>query len=197
MSEQDKYPGPWAAEVAKASASDLRSLWAGWTSEQGLLSAMNHYKNTYQLDLSVDEIKKVLGEALNARKVQLAQPAPDPSRKQSTHERIDDAIMQHLAATDAYAVAVEQAARLDAEAKRLAARKYLEVKADVPENAKRVTDTEANRAVDADETVLEARLAADIAAAQTKAARARLDHWEHVIEFGRSVFARETRADTR
>jgi hypothetical protein len=44
---------------------------------------------------------------------------------------------------------------------------------------------------------LNARLAADISAAQTKAAKARLDHWEQVIGWGRSVYSRETRADTR
>lgn len=201
MTGESPYPpGPWQADVDKAFVGGLNDIWAKWTAPSGLRNAIEWYESDHDLNLSPDEVKAVLGDALKARKAELLgddDQAPDPRRTESTRERVDNAIVQHLAATDAYAVVVEEQARLDAEAKRLAARKYLEVKADVPEGQKRVTDTEANRAVDADETVLEARLAADIALAQTRAAKARLDHWEHVIEWGRSVFSRETKADTR
>lgn len=193
--------GPWEAEVAVAQIADLNAIWARWTSPEYVARAIHYYTTAHNLDVTETEVPSFLGEALKARKLTLEnssnQPGPDVGRKQSTAERVDAAIQEHFAATDAYAVAVEQSARLDAEAKRIASRKYLEVKADIPEGAKRVTDTEANRAVDADEGVLEARLANDIAAAQAKAAKARLDHWEHVIEWGRSVYSRETRADTR
>lgn len=193
--------GPWQPEVAVAAISDLNTIWAKWTAAEGVAHTIDYYQNAYGIDVTTEEVPVLVGAALTARKLALEnsgdQPGPNAGRKQSTAERVDAAIGQHMIATDAYAVAVEESARLDAEAKRLSSRKYLEVKANVPEGVKRVTDTEANRAVDADETVLEARLANDIAAAQAKAAKARLDHWEHVIEWGRSVYSRETRADTR
>lgn len=196
------YPaGPWQPEVDVASVSSLNGLWSKWTDPSNTAVAIDYYRRAHGIDLTPKEVASVLGSALTERKAALdsaeSQPAPDPGRKWSTHERVDDAIIQHLAATDAYATAVEDSAYREAEAKRLAARKFLEVKVTVPEGQKRVTDSEANRAVDADETVLEARLAADISAAQAKAAKARLDHWEHVIEWGRSVYSRETKADTR
>ena len=192
---------PWASEVSVAQISDLNHVWAKWTQPGGLQLSIDHYKK-HGIDITPVEVKLMLGQALNARKDELertndSQPGPDPSRRQSTYDRVEDAIAQHLAATDAYAAAVEDSARKDAEAKRLAARKFLLVKADVPEGQKRVTDVEANKAVDADQEVLEARLASDIAAAQAKAAKARLDHWERVIAFGISVYSRESRADTR
>lgn len=194
-------PGPWQPEVEVSTIAGLNSIWAKWTEPGNVTRAIDYFRQAHQLDVNAEEVQGLLGTALKERKLALEnsgdQPAPNAGRKQSTAERIDAAIVQHFAATDAYAVAVEDSAKLDAEAKRLAARKYLLVKADVPEGQKRVTDTEANRTVDADGDVMEARLAADIAAAQAKAAKARLDHWEHVIEWGRSVYSRETRADTR
>jgi hypothetical protein len=197
----EPFPGPWEPEVAVAQIADLNAIWARWTSPEYQARAIHYYKTAHDIDHNVTEVNALLGASLQARKSALEdstdQPGPNTGRTQSTAERIDAAIIEHFTATDAYAVAVEQSARLDAESKRTAAKKYLEVKARVPEGQKRVTDTEANRAVDADETVLEARLSADIAAAQAKAAKARLDHWEHVIEWGRSVYSRETRADTR
>lgn len=193
--------GPWEPEVAVAQIADLNSIWAKWTSDVGVTRTIDYYSAAHGLDITAAEVPALLGEALKARKSALEnsgdQPGPNTDRRRTTAERVEDAIGEHFAATDAYAVAVEESARLDAEAKRTAARKYLEVKANVPEGVKRVTDTEANRAVDADEVVLSARLASDIAAAQAKAAKARLDHWEHVIEFGRSVYSRESRTDTR
>jgi hypothetical protein len=193
--------GPWQPEVDVAPIAGLNAIWSKWTGPAFAATALEYYSQKHDLDITPDEAKAFLGEALQARKSLLEnggdQPGPNTDRKQTTRERVDQAIEEHLAATDAYAVAVEKSAVLDADAKRIASRKYLEVKANVPEGAKRVTDTEANRAVDADETVLEARLANDIAAAQAKAAKARLDHWEHVIEWGRSVYSRETRTDTR
>lgn len=193
--------GPWQPEVEAAAMGDLNSLWSKWIAPDALSHAIEHYRKAHNLDVGVDEVKSLLGSSLNARKAALEnaspEPGPDPRRTQSTRERVDAAIIEHLGATDSYAVAVELSAKLDAESKRTAAREYLLVKADVPEGQKRVTDNEANRAVDANEAVLEARLSADIAAAQAKAAKARLDHWEQVIGWGRSVYSRETRADTR
>jgi hypothetical protein len=192
---------PWQADIDKSQIVDLNALWLKWNQPAQVSQVTNHYWENEQVQVSPEEVAALLGQALTERKEWLehkdTQPGPDPRRKLSTSERIDAAIIEHLAATDAYAVAVELSATLDAESKRRAARKYLEVKANVPEGAKRVTDTEANRAVDADETVLEGRLSADIAAAQAKAAKARLDHWEHVINWGRSVYSRESKADTR
>ncbi len=197
----DAPSAPWAPEVAVAQMSSLNAIWQKWSTAEGLSRAIAYYRDAHGLDVSPDEVAGLLGDSLTERKHSLEntnpQAGPDPRRKQSTAERVDDAIIQHLAATDSYAVAVELSAKLDAEAKRCAARKYLEVKAKVPEGQNRVTDTEANKAVDADDVVLEARLASDIAAAQAKASKARLDHWEHVIEWGRSVYSRESRADTR
>lgn len=196
------YPtGPWQPEVDVAWSGDLNGLWEKWINPQALTRAIDYYATAHKIDVTDVEVKSMLGAALKARKATIDrvddQPSPNPIRKQSTSERVDEAIIQHLSATDAYAVAVEESARLDAEARRLGARAFLTVKANIPDGQKRVTDSEANRAVDADEAVLEARLASDIAAAQAKAAKARLDHWEHVIEWGRSVYSRETRADTR
>lgn len=197
------YPkGPWQTDVDVAGVSDLNGVWQTWTTPERIAQAIQWYSDAYGTDWSEADIRSFLGYSLNDRKKALEsavdqQPSGDSTRKQSTAERVDAAIIQHFAATEAYAVAVEEAATLDADAKRLGARKFLAVKANVPEGAKRVTDSEANRAVDADEEVLTARLAAEISAAHAKAAKARLDHWEHVIEWGRSVYSRETRADTR
>jgi hypothetical protein len=197
----DTPPGPWDAEVAASKMTDLNTLWQKWNSPEFIAKGITYYKDAHGIDVVQAEVSGWLANALGDRKHWLennnTQPGPDPRRTLSTAERIDDAIVQHLAATDAYAVAVEESARQDAESKRVAARKYLEVKASIPEGQKRVTDTEANRAVDADQNVLEARLASDIAAAQAKAARSRLDHWDHVINWGRSVYSRESKADTR
>lgn len=194
--------GPWESDVSVARMEDLAGLWERWTQPDVVSRVIDWYKSTHDVDVTVAEVRSALGSSLNDRKIVLStpsdlSPAPDPNRKQTTAERVDAAIIEHFAATDAYATAVEESARRDAEAKRIAARKFLAVKADIPEGQKRVTDSEANRAVDADQEVLDARLSADIALAHAKAAKARLDHWEHVIEWGRSVYSRETRADTR
>lgn len=193
--------GPWQPEISGAPISALNDIWTKWSSPNGVNTAVNFFGDMYNQDVGASQIPALLGAALKARQLELEnkpdQPGPNPSRKESTAERIDKAIIEHFAATEAYATAVEDSAKRDAEAKRLSARKYLEVKANVPEGVKRVTDTEANRAVDADEDVVEVRLNSDISAALAKAAKARLDHWEHVIEWGRSVYSRETRADTR
>ena len=197
----DNESGPWQAEVAIAGMNDLNSLWEKWTSPAGLSQTIDYYQTAHQVHVSIDQSRALLGESLQARKAALenasSQPGPDVRLIDSTAERVDAAIIEHLKATDAYAVAVVQSAKLDAEAKLVAAKEYLLVKANVPEGQKRVTDTEANRTVDANQEVLNARLAADISAAQTKAAKAQLDHWEQVIGWGRSVYSRETRADTR
>ncbi len=198
---------PWASDLSTArSVIDLNGVWEKWASPGGIAVATEQFERA---GFAIDPtgIRSALGTDLNEAKARLQEPvddspAPNPGRKESAAETLENDLYESAAAVDTFALVVEEEARAGARYKHARAKKMLWFKTHmlngdpVPEG-KRVTDGEATLLADADDEVAALNLTAVIAEAQLKAARARLEHIERKFERSRSVFSHESRIDAR
>lgn len=189
---------PWSADLAAAATvPELDTLWRTHTSDVAMGEAVEWHERANLPD-DPDAIMARMRADWEARAQELraAEPPPGARREAFTsREALEEIDTQSRLAVEEYSRALHEFGTAHSTYKRERAKKYLRVKAEASTAGTKLTNGEADMMVDADDTVSELHLRAEIAEGAVKATRARLDHIERQFQYHRSLMVRESRVD--
>jgi hypothetical protein len=190
---------PWSADLAAAATfPDLEALWRRHTSDESMAAAVDWHGRANLPD-APDEIMARMRVDWEARAQELRAAAPPPGTTReafTSREALEEIDTASRLAVEEYARALNEFGTAHSTYKRERAKAYLRVKAAAAATGEKLTNGEADMMVDADDTVAELHLRAEIAEGAVKATRARLDHIERQFQYHRSLMVRESRVDS-